>query len=351
MSEWHKREKEGGQSCISSIRYRNLAPLYCDEQMRICIKRKKPLPLTRGGEYDIWIEGPTNGVAVMGTVRTVPLPRFDDSEPRTPKKYPESKIRNKFKIHQVFSDSTTSVSVDALTAAQKSSGARSNDRDSGIVEENTTVAERNAKQDNVEKGGDANPMVRLSFRRPTSAAPNSRSRNVVNQEVGRSEHTGTEKLRSLVRRIEAPPSPIKVVPSFMRVRLRRFNRVHSRRGHRRNRPLRIIKVQTESNLSRQVTTTPSPVASVIPSRPRPFVHRAGRARSARLESKPASVLRKYAGRSCFYDPSAIAQRHSRYVSEGVRKMTKPSIRKVALAEDLKEQAERRAALRYSRYGR
>jgi hypothetical protein len=351
MSEWHKREKEGDHSCISSIRYRNLAPLYCDEPMRICIKRKKPLPLTRGGEYDIWIEGPTNGVAVMGTVRTSAIPRFDESEPPSPKKYPQRKIRNQFKLHHIFSDSPTSVSVDALIAARKSNGDRSNDRENGTVEENHTVEERNARQDNVEKGDDASPTVRLPFRRPTSATPNSRSSNVVNQEMGRSEHVGTKKPRLLVRRIEAPPSPIEVVPSFVRVRLRRFKRVRSRSEHRRNRALRIIKVQTESNLSRRVTTTPSPVASAIPSRPRPFVRQAGRARSARLESKPASVLRKYAGRSYTYDPSAIAQRHSRYVSEGVRKMTKPSIRKVALAEDLKDQAERRAALRYSRYGR
>jgi hypothetical protein len=344
MSEWHKREKEGAQSCVSSIRYRNLAPLYCDEQMRICIKRKKPLPLTRGGEYDIWIEGPTNGVAVMGTVRTLPMPRFDDPETRTPKKSAESKVLNKFKIHHVLSNASSSISIDAPTVARNSSGKRSSDWDTGIAKENNSVVEeRNVRQDNVEKGDDANPTVRLSFRRPTTAAPNSRSRNVGNQEVRRSEHIKTEKPRSLVRRIEAPPSPIEVVPSFMRVR--------SRRGHRRNRPLRIIKLQTDPNISRQVTTTLSPVASVVPSRTRPLLRRAGRARSARFEANPASVLRKYAGRTYAYDPSAVAQRHSRYLNEGVRKMMKLRIRQVALVDDLKAEAEIRAAQRYSRYGR
>jgi hypothetical protein len=61
-----KRES-GSKYVLDSIKYRNLAPLYCDEEMRICIKKKKSL---KDGVYDIWIEGPTGGVAVNGVVRT-----------------------------------------------------------------------------------------------------------------------------------------------------------------------------------------------------------------------------------------------------------------------------------------
>lgn len=54
---------------LQSIEYRNLAPLYCDEEMRVCGMEKKTLD--DGSIYDVWIEGPTGGVAVKGTVRTI----------------------------------------------------------------------------------------------------------------------------------------------------------------------------------------------------------------------------------------------------------------------------------------
>ncbi len=54
---------------LKSIEYRNLAPLYCDEEMKVCGMEKKKFH--DGTLYDIWIEGPTGGVAVKGTVRSV----------------------------------------------------------------------------------------------------------------------------------------------------------------------------------------------------------------------------------------------------------------------------------------
>ncbi|KAH7386996.1 hypothetical protein DE146DRAFT_190064 [Phaeosphaeria sp. MPI-PUGE-AT-0046c] len=69
----HVKAKTKNRRIVESIRYRNLAPLYCDEEMRICGAMKNSLPT--GDVYDIWIEGPTGGVAVKGTVRTVPKPR------------------------------------------------------------------------------------------------------------------------------------------------------------------------------------------------------------------------------------------------------------------------------------
>lgn len=49
---------------IESTEYRNLAPLYAEEEMKICGKKKM------GGEYEMWIEGKEGGLAVRGTVRT-----------------------------------------------------------------------------------------------------------------------------------------------------------------------------------------------------------------------------------------------------------------------------------------
>ncbi|KAF2184567.1 hypothetical protein K469DRAFT_633297 [Zopfia rhizophila CBS 207.26] len=53
---------------IQSIDYRNLAPLYCSEQMRLCGRKKDDRT------YELWVEGPTGGMAVKGTARTAPIP-------------------------------------------------------------------------------------------------------------------------------------------------------------------------------------------------------------------------------------------------------------------------------------
>ncbi|MCJ1472970.1 hypothetical protein MMC13_001619 [Lambiella insularis] len=54
------REKEQ----ITEIEYRNLAPLYADEPMRVCVRRKKE------GEWEVWIEGRDGGYAVKGVAKT-----------------------------------------------------------------------------------------------------------------------------------------------------------------------------------------------------------------------------------------------------------------------------------------
>ncbi|KAJ4379230.1 hypothetical protein N0V86_005275 [Didymella sp. IMI 355093] len=53
---------------IVSIEYRNIAPLYCDEEMRVCVKMKKQTDA--GHSYDVWIEGPTGGMAVKAVAHT-----------------------------------------------------------------------------------------------------------------------------------------------------------------------------------------------------------------------------------------------------------------------------------------
>jgi len=62
------KSKTEGREVINLIEYRNLAPLYCDEEMRICGMEKQSS--TAGSKFDVWIEGPTGGVAVKGTVHT-----------------------------------------------------------------------------------------------------------------------------------------------------------------------------------------------------------------------------------------------------------------------------------------
>lgn len=52
---------------IREIEYRNIVPLYVDEEMKICAKSKE----SRGADaWEVWIEGPSGGLAVRGTVWT-----------------------------------------------------------------------------------------------------------------------------------------------------------------------------------------------------------------------------------------------------------------------------------------
>lgn len=54
---------------VKSIRYSNLAPLYADEEMRVCLRRNRQ----EGGDelgWDVWVEGPEGGLAVKATAIT-----------------------------------------------------------------------------------------------------------------------------------------------------------------------------------------------------------------------------------------------------------------------------------------
>ena len=56
------------------LNYRNLAPLYVDEEMKVCVRHRVVGGETlKGGEHDwdVWVEGPDGGFAVKGTATVV----------------------------------------------------------------------------------------------------------------------------------------------------------------------------------------------------------------------------------------------------------------------------------------
>ena len=57
--------KEGSGAKVEEIEYRNLAPLYAGEEMRVCGREGK-----ESGEWEVWIEGSGGGLAVRGVART-----------------------------------------------------------------------------------------------------------------------------------------------------------------------------------------------------------------------------------------------------------------------------------------
>ena len=60
-----ERKNDGENRLIEGIEYRNLAPLYAEEPMKVC---GRPL---EDGNWELWIEGRDGGLAVRATVKTV----------------------------------------------------------------------------------------------------------------------------------------------------------------------------------------------------------------------------------------------------------------------------------------
>ncbi|KAK0285611.1 hypothetical protein LTR35_004951 [Friedmanniomyces endolithicus] len=58
--------KRGGGEVVKTVEYRNLAPLYCHEEVTFCGAR------VGEGKYEIWTQTPDGGIAVKGTVITEP---------------------------------------------------------------------------------------------------------------------------------------------------------------------------------------------------------------------------------------------------------------------------------------
>ena len=52
------------QRQIIEVEYRNIAPLYAEEEMKVCCRERGE------GEWDIWVEGPNGGYAVKGLAKT-----------------------------------------------------------------------------------------------------------------------------------------------------------------------------------------------------------------------------------------------------------------------------------------
>jgi len=53
---------------VDRFDYKNLAPLFVEEELTVCGK-----PKNDGSNWDVWIEGPDGGLAVRGTATTCKL--------------------------------------------------------------------------------------------------------------------------------------------------------------------------------------------------------------------------------------------------------------------------------------
>ncbi|KAI4215103.1 MAG: hypothetical protein LQ351_002418 [Letrouitia transgressa] len=57
-------EKDASFEVVNHVEYRNLAPLYAEEEMTICARKKEE------GIWETWIQGPDGGLAVRATAKT-----------------------------------------------------------------------------------------------------------------------------------------------------------------------------------------------------------------------------------------------------------------------------------------
>lgn len=60
-----KQLAKTGNERVKFVEYRNLAPLYCYEPLKLCGRKTE-----EQGKYEIWAETPEGGIAVKGTVKT-----------------------------------------------------------------------------------------------------------------------------------------------------------------------------------------------------------------------------------------------------------------------------------------
>ncbi|KAL8661883.1 MAG: hypothetical protein Q9202_005165 [Teloschistes flavicans] len=75
-------EKHGKQPyTLKHVEYRNLAPLYAEEEMKLCLRRKTP------NDYEIWVLGPDGGLAVRGTATMMARKETSEQMKTLPKGY------------------------------------------------------------------------------------------------------------------------------------------------------------------------------------------------------------------------------------------------------------------------
>jgi hypothetical protein len=268
---------------VESIEYRNLAPLYCDEPMRLCGRVKKTLD--DGELYDVWIEGLTGGVAVKGTVRAIRIVHAKEPTPASVLK-PQTfgPLHPGLRIRKISTDAGGLISTTSPTSLKGS-------RRVEILGHMENAPATPALEDGQTPGTaeDTAASVRRPIRSVASIAPNPQPRAGDQQET-KSRDTGAvdrPKLRLSTfyippasPQLEAPPSEAQTSPM-----------------------LRADSSDTSQSSDR------------VP-----------HARLTRIIPSTGPIVRKYAGAPYVYNPTDVAERHSRYKRSGILKVSQHSIR-------------------------
>jgi hypothetical protein len=299
--------KSGGQYVLSSIRYRNLAPLYCDEEMRICCKIKKSFD--HGDLYDVWIEGPTGGVAVMGTVRTARRPAAD--------------VKRTTPISQADNEASGSQESDSRSNEQPSTPRVKSPSTRGMPltgKENSGITRRRS----IIRRVDSSSGTVTFAPTPKSNVPDRKFNHAQEESPALDlEPRNRRKRRTIKYKGLLPAVSFQILKQHnraSRLSLSRFEipDVSPRHGSAGQSPYvrRIEALQSPSNGA--MTLKGHNLARCV-------VH----SESTNLLARPTSLIRQYRSKEYNHDPTNIASRYSRYLREGARKIAKPRISKVA----------------------
>jgi len=308
----------GGKHDLESIEYRNLAPLYCDEEMRICGLEKKKLQ--HGSIYDVWIEGPTGGVAVKGTVYTT----VKNTKPKP------------------LGPGSRRPDITALNAAaKKTPKAQGSDQDH-VASENKRPSQdlpapsepTTSPEPPTSSEPTTTPESSTGSEPPTSSEPTTTPESSTGSEPV-SQPQGETPNNSTPSETTSQPSSREVNPPTAQT---------TRRAPRRKRAsnttaYNFISLPPSKAPSARVVDSYKPVKPTISIRSREIIRRARRRAPKEIHVKPIPLVRRFDATPYTPDPVRTASRHSRYLREGARKIEKPSVRFVA------EQLSERAALR------
>ena len=340
------KDSEGTQ-VVESVEYRNLAPLYCDEEMRICGFKKKTL--YNGAVYDVWIEGPTGGVAVRGTVyttvrQTTPSPQNTEPFPQImTASAPQPQIVSTYQpniTRPVFAPG------DQVVPEYKPSFVRLQDSKlRGTMQKNWKIAEKAtsradkkrlkllAKEEKALKssnrkllsdthdsaeletvlGPESTPSPDLSRLEPASTAEKPNEPSTSSELHSQPQGENTDNLNP--PETTSQPQSREVTPSLTynckpRTRLRAYKFIIT---HSTPPPVRVVKSLTPAK----------PTISLLTKRIiRRLTHRHNLPETL---IEPIPLLRKHAARER-RNSDVTAARYSRYLQQGVRKFEMPSIR-------------------------
>jgi hypothetical protein len=348
-----EQTKEG--FVIESIKYRNLAPLYCDEEMRLCGLQKDSDK--DGATYDVWIEGPTGGVAVKGTVRTMRKPLVEprllgdlkDGEEfrriplRTESHEVEAdQVRNspsrgkrQVFIRRIATSRDDDVSRRPMPIKAPNETASVTQTPTGIVSERAEPTQKDITTSG--RSGDEGTSVRHHIRRIRVAASDRRRRNrarSAQRELPRTVRprfaTDPETSRVTLSKFTIPPSvesvsggrwlttdlESKATSKATNDQITAASNEEAHRAHRRNRPARTSPPAKTALRIRQIKTTSTSLVRAVQSKTRQ--HGGRKARVA----KGAFPVRRYAS-----SPYAtVLARHSTFEKHGPRKIERVRVR-------------------------
>jgi hypothetical protein len=287
----HVRVKTKGQYIVESIEYRNLAPLYCDESMRLCGSLKKTFG--NGELYDVWIEGPAGGVAVKGTVRTVRvISRAGDTDAteRTPASAAKPSTHEPFSGSRVRKISTDPGEIVPATSLDRLKGVRHVKIRSSMADQTETPAPENVQM--LDTAEDTGPSVRRSVRSVASVVPDLQPRTREQQETKSTGAHVVEPPKLSLSTFAIPPAP-------------------------------------SASEAPPSEAHPSPMLRPESNHTRQPLSRITGARQTKVTPKTGPLVRKYAGTPYIYNPTDVADRHNRYMKKGITKVSHLSVRRTA----------------------